>query len=87
MRTAAFIKQAEHEAQFVDALLRARYALTVHHGMTVLSDDECSPPCALDLSLALKRIDAPLQMAGIDRLNTQHHAAAASAHRRFAGRR
>ncbi|WP_061136427.1 hypothetical protein [Caballeronia fortuita] len=34
--------------------------------MTVLSDDECSPPWALDLNSPLKRIDAALQMAGID---------------------
>lgn len=34
--------------------------------MTVLSDDECSPPWALDSSLPLKRIDAVLQMDRID---------------------
>lgn len=38
MRTTAFLKRAEREAQFVEALL-ARYALTVYHGMTVLGDE------------------------------------------------
>jgi hypothetical protein len=87
MRTAAFLNQEEREARIVDALLRARYALTVHHVMTVLSGDECLRPWALDVSLPLKRIDAALQMAGIDQLNPPHHAAAACTHRTFAGRR
>jgi hypothetical protein len=34
--------------------------------MTVLSDDECSPPWALDVISPLKRIDAALQIASID---------------------
>ncbi|WP_250517742.1 hypothetical protein [Caballeronia sp. INDeC2] len=66
MRTTAFLKQAEREAQFVDALLLARYALTIHHGMTVIGDDEYASPWPLNFRHELERIDAVLQAAGID---------------------
>jgi hypothetical protein len=41
METNAFLKQAEREARFVDALMPARYALAIYHGVTVIGDDEC----------------------------------------------
>jgi hypothetical protein len=71
MKTTTFLKHAEREAQFIDALL-ARYALTVHHGMTVLGDDEYSSPWPLNFSKELGRIDAVLQMAGIDTTQALH---------------
>jgi len=36
MKTTAFLEQAKREAQLVDALLVARYALVIHDGMTLL---------------------------------------------------
>ncbi|GAB5097700.1 hypothetical protein [Caballeronia sp. HLA56] len=66
MKTHAFLKQAEREARFVDALLLARYALTIHDGMTILGDDEDRSRWPMDFSIELGRIDEVLQMAGID---------------------
>ncbi len=39
MKATAFLEQAKREAQLVDALLVARYALVIHDGMTLLGDD------------------------------------------------
>ena len=72
MRTTAFLKQTEREAQFVDALLLARYALTIHHGMTVIGDDEYASTWPLDFSRELGRIDALLHAAGIDTTQPLH---------------
>ncbi|WP_321797475.1 hypothetical protein [Caballeronia sp. J97] len=42
MKATTFLEQAKREAQLVDALLVAQYALVIHHGMTLLGGDE--PP-------------------------------------------
>ncbi|SAL78177.1 hypothetical protein [Caballeronia telluris] len=66
MKVTALIEQADRQAQLVDALLLARYALVIHDGMTLLGDDE--PPSRLRINFRseLERIDAALQAAGID---------------------
>ena len=72
MKATAFLEQAKREAQLVDALLVARYALVIHDGMTLLGDD--SPPSSWRVSFKteLQRIDAALQMAGIDTQQPLH---------------
>ena len=66
MKANTFLKQAEREARFVDALLLARYALTIYHGVTVIGDDENGSTWPLDFSHELRHIDEVLQMAGVD---------------------
>lgn len=65
MKVPAPIAQADREAQRVHALLRARHALVIHDGMTLLGDDE--PPSRLRISFRseLERIDAALHATGI----------------------
>ncbi|MDR5822358.1 hypothetical protein [Caballeronia sp. LZ043] len=66
MKATAFLEQAERKAQVVDALLVARYALVIHDGMTLLGDDEPPTRWRASFKAELRRIDAALQMAGID---------------------
>jgi hypothetical protein len=66
MKVTALIEQADRQAQLVDALLLARYALVVHDGMTLLGDDEPPPRLRISFRCELERIDAALQAAGID---------------------
>jgi hypothetical protein len=63
MKANEWVREAERESKLVDALYRARYAIAMHHGMTVRSKDE---EWALDFAHELKVIDAALRMAGID---------------------
>ncbi|WP_167354164.1 hypothetical protein [Caballeronia fortuita] len=60
------MKQAKREAQLVDALLVARYALVIHDGMMLVGDDEPPTRWRVSFRTELERIDAALQMAGID---------------------
>lgn len=66
MKATAFLGQAKREAQLVDALLVARYALVIHDGMTLLGDDGPPKQWRVSFKAELHRIDAALQMAGID---------------------
>jgi len=66
MKATAFLKQARREAQLVDALLVARYALVIHDGMTLLGDGKPPTRWQACFKAELMRIDAALQMAGID---------------------
>ncbi|MDR5806471.1 hypothetical protein [Caballeronia sp. LZ001] len=66
MKATAFSEQAKREAQLIDALLVARYALVIHDGMTLLGDDEPPTRWRVSFKVELQRIDAALQMAGID---------------------
>ena len=66
MKAIAFLEQARREAQLVDALLVARYALVIHDGMTLLGDDEPPTRWQACFRAELMRIDAALLMAGID---------------------
>ncbi|SAK79798.1 hypothetical protein AWB79_05099 [Caballeronia hypogeia] len=66
MKATAFLEQAKREAKLVDALLVARYALVIHDGMTLLGDDEPPTRWRVSFRTELERIDAALQMAGID---------------------
>jgi hypothetical protein len=70
MRADEWIREAERESRLVDALYQARYAIAVHHGMTVRSDGE---EWALDFAQELQLIDTALKVAGIDiaRVNQQ----------------
>jgi hypothetical protein len=53
MESAEFVLQAELESKLVDALYLARYALTIHGGMTVrCKSDEWT----LDFTQELKKI-------------------------------
>ena len=72
MESDEFLKQAEREAQFVDALLLARYVLTIYDGMTVLGDDTDSSGLPLNFGFELQRIEAVLQMAGVDTTQPRH---------------
>jgi hypothetical protein len=63
MKANEWVREAERESKLVDALYRARYAIAVHHGMTVRSDGE---EWTLDFAHELKVIDIVLGMAGID---------------------
>jgi hypothetical protein len=63
MKANEWVREAERESKLVDALYRARYAIAVHHGMTVRSEGE---EWALDFAHELKVIDTALRMAGID---------------------
>jgi hypothetical protein len=66
MKATAFLEQAKREAQLIDALLVARYALVIHDGMTLLGDDEPPTRWRASFKAELQRIDAALQMAGIE---------------------
>lgn len=66
MKTASFLKQAEREARFVDALLMARYALVTHNGLTIFGDDVAASRWSINFGAELRCVDAALQMAGID---------------------
>ncbi|MDR5832498.1 hypothetical protein P9250_32125 [Caballeronia sp. LP006] len=66
MKTHVSFKQAARGARFVDALLLARYALTIHDGITVLGDDDDKSHWPMDFSIKLRRIDEVFQMAGIN---------------------
>ncbi|MDR5769612.1 hypothetical protein [Caballeronia sp. LZ028] len=66
MKATASLEQAKREAQLVDALLVARYALVIHDGMTLLGDDEPPSRWYVSFKAELTRIDAALRMAGID---------------------
>jgi hypothetical protein len=63
MKANEWVREAERESKLVDALYQARYAIAVHHGMTVRSERE---ERALDFAHELKVIDAALGMAGTD---------------------
>jgi hypothetical protein len=60
MKATAFLEQAKREAQLVDALLVARYALVIHDGMTLLGDDEPPTRWQVSFKAELMRIDAAL---------------------------
>ncbi|SAL88432.1 hypothetical protein AWB74_08560 [Caballeronia arvi] len=66
MKATAFLEQAKREAQLVDALLVARYALVIHDGMTLLGDDEPPTRWRVSFKSELQRVDAALRRAGID---------------------
>ncbi|SAL55298.1 hypothetical protein AWB73_06032 [Caballeronia turbans] len=66
MKATAFLEQAKREAQLIDALLVARYALVIHDGMTLLGDDEPPTRWRASFKAELRRIDAALEMTGID---------------------
>ncbi|MDR5884011.1 hypothetical protein QCE69_37625 [Caballeronia sp. LZ032] len=66
MKATEFLEQAKREAQLVDALLVARYALVIHDGMMLLGDDEPPTRWRVSFRAELLRIDAALEMAGID---------------------
>ncbi|QSN60460.1 MULTISPECIES: hypothetical protein [unclassified Caballeronia] len=72
MKATTFLEQAKREAQLVDALLVARYALVIHNGMTVLGDDEPPSRWQMRFHRELQCIDAALQMAGIDTTQALH---------------
>ncbi|WP_250528283.1 hypothetical protein [Caballeronia sp. GAWG2-1] len=71
MKTHAFLKQVAREARFVDALLLARYALTIHDNITVFGDDDKSH-WPMNFSIKLRRIAEVFQMAGIDTTQLLH---------------
>jgi len=72
MKATKFLEQAKGEAQFVDALLVARYALVIHDGMTLLGDDEPPSRWQMRFTRELQCIDAALQSAGIDTTQALH---------------
>ncbi|WP_118182101.1 hypothetical protein [Paraburkholderia phosphatilytica] len=63
MKPAEFIINAQRESKLVDALYLARYVLTTHNGLRVQCEEDEWP---LDFEVELRKIDAALQMAGID---------------------
>ncbi|KIG11172.1 hypothetical protein BurMR1_1832 [Burkholderia sp. MR1] len=72
MKATTFLEQAQREAQLVDALLVARYALVIHDGMTLLGDDDPPSRWAMRFDRELQCIDTALQMAGIDTTQALH---------------
>lgn len=69
MKAKTFIEQAEREAKLVDALLLARYTLTIHSGKRCTAERET---WQMDFRAELIRIDSALQMAGIDTTQPFH---------------
>ncbi|AMV41339.1 hypothetical protein [Paraburkholderia caribensis] len=63
MRADDWVREAERESKLVDALYKARYLISMHHGMTVRCDGE---EWALDFGQELQIIDTALKAAGID---------------------
>ena len=69
MKPKTFIEQAEREAKLVDALLLARYTLVIHNGKLCTAERET---WEMNFRAELIRIDAALQMAGIDTTQPMH---------------
>ncbi|TCK32509.1 hypothetical protein B0G84_8315 [Paraburkholderia sp. BL8N3] len=69
MKPQTFIQHAEREAKLIDALLLARYTLAIHNGKLCTAERET---WEMNFRLELSRIDAALQVAGIDTTEPLH---------------
>ncbi|MCO4879033.1 hypothetical protein [Paraburkholderia caribensis] len=66
MKTQTFIDQARRDASILDCLQRARYALAIHNGMTIIGDDVERSEWKLDFDAEIREIDAIMEMLGVD---------------------
>ena len=66
MKTQTFIDQAKRDASILDCLQRARYALAIHNGMTIIGDDVERSEWKLDFDAEIREIDGIMEMLGVD---------------------